>query len=49
MVWLFLEVMCEEWRSDVMERKKTGVRQMYAKQEKQNKVKFLKELRDFKA
>lgn len=22
MVWLFLEVMCEEWRSDVMERKK---------------------------
>lgn len=30
-------------------KKKTGVRQMYAKQEKQNKVKFLKELRDFKA
>lgn len=48
MVWLFLEVMCEEWRSDVMERKKIGVRQMYAKQ-KQNKIKFSRELRDFKA
>lgn len=48
MVWLFLEVMCEEWRSDVMERKKIGVRQMYAKQ-KQNKIKFSKEPRDFKA
>lgn len=46
MVWLFLEVMCEAWVSDVMERKKTGVRQMYAKQ---NKIKFSKELRDLKA